>query len=271
MENRTYTVAQSTISGILLLDISVAKTKDQDLTSVIAGRLFEIISGRDCQKILLDLKGISLITSDVIGQLIMLHKKCQASDRQLKLCGVSPENRIALNIVRFDSLVDIYEGKPQAIAAFKIDELDSVEVDVDEGSAEEDLAQATAGDLDAQFRYGKCLETGRGVAQDFEAALKWYEKAADQGHAESEHALGVAYAYGLGVPQDFDVAFDWYKKAADLGHADAQYWIGVSLQHGLIDKIDIPRAIKWYNEAAEQGYEPARQAIAELRRGTPSD
>ena len=271
MENRTYTITQSTISGILLLDIAVAKTKDRDITPVMAERLFEIISRFDCRKILLDLRGIPFLTSDIIGQLIMLHQKCQASDRQLKLCGVSSQNRVSLNIVRFDTLVDVYEGKPQAIAAFKIDEHASAEVDVNGESADEFIKQAKAGDPEAQFRYGKCLETGRGVAPDFKAALNWFKKAADQGHAESEHAVGVAYAYGLGVPQDFAIAFDWYKRAADQGHADSQYWIGVSLHHGLIDKIDLPRALKWYKEAAEQGYEPAFQAIAELKRSNSTD
>lgn len=271
MENRTYTITQSTIAGILLLDIAVAPTKERDITPVMAERLFEIISRFDCQKILLDLRGIPFMTSDIIGQLIMLNQNCKANDRLLKLCGVSSQNRVSLNIVRFDTLVDIYEGKPQAIAAFKKDEHTSAVVDVNGDSADEFIEQAKAGDPEAQFRYGKCLETGRGVAPDFKAALTWFQKAADQGHVDAEHALGVAYAYGLGVPQDFTKAFDWYKRAADQGHADSQYWIGVSLQHGLVDKIDLPRALKWYKEAAEQGYEPAHQAIAELRRSTTAD
>ncbi len=268
MDKRMFTIAQSTIGGILVLDIVSAKSRDQDRTSMIAEKLFQIITASDCRQIILDLKGISFITSDVIGQLIMLHKKCQANNYQLKLCGAESDNRLALDMVRFDQLVDTYEHKAHAIAAFKLGEPPAVTEAVDEVSADDCLERARAGDLDAQYRYGKCLETGRGVAQDFHAALEWYEKAASQNHVDAQHAPGVAYAYGIGVPQNFEKAFDWYKKAADHGHAEAQYWIGVSMQYGLIDEVDIGRAIKWYTEAAEQGYSPAYDAIAELKRSS---
>ena len=64
-----------------------------------------------------------------------------------------------------------------------------VEADFQDGEAGEYQDKAEAGDLDAQFCLGKCLETGRGVTQDFKAALQWYEKAARKGHVDSQHAL----------------------------------------------------------------------------------
>ncbi|MGI9517791.1 MAG: STAS domain-containing protein [Pirellulaceae bacterium] len=267
MDNRKFTINPSTIGGILVLDLAAGKSGTDDGTSRVAGQLFEVISATSCRQVLLDLRGIQFITSDVIGQLIMLHKKCLANNHQLKLCGVTDANKMALDLVRFDKLVEFYESKPEAVAAFKAGQPpQSIEVEVS-GSADDFLAQAESGDLNAQFNYGKCLEAGQGVNQDFEAAVRWYDKAAKQGHVDSQHALGVAYAYGIGVPQDFDAAFGWYKKAADQGHAEAQYWIGVSLHHGLVGEVDTGKAIKWYNEAADQGYEPAHQAIAELKRG----
>ncbi len=266
MDNRKFTIDPSTIGGILVLDLASAKTGAEDGTSRVASQLFDIISGTNSQQILLDVKGITFITSDVIGQLIMLHKKCLANKHQLKLCGVTDANKMALSLVRFDKLVDFYESKPEAIAAFKADQPSSPEAYGVTGSAEDYLPQAEAGDIDAQYRYGRCLEAGRGVEQDFEAAAKWYEKAAQLGHVGAQHALAVAHAYGIGVPQDFATAFAWYKRAANQGHPEAQYWIGVSLHHGLVGEVDLSKAAKWYHEAAEQGYEPAHLAITELKR-----
>ncbi len=260
------TISQSSFADVLVLEIARPKSEARDRTSNFADRLFELVCESPCQQILLDLKGFSMITSDVIGQLIMLHTNCKAHDRQLKLCGVTGENRLALDVIQLHRLIDIHDSKAQAIAAFKLDEQKPAHHHVDDGSADEYLELAEAGNLDAQFRYAKCLESGRGVEQDFEAALTWFEKAAAQGHVDSQHALGVAYAYGIGVTQDIEMAFDWYKKAADQGHADSQYMIGMSLQYGLIDEVDIQRAVKWYNEAAEQGYRPAQNALAELKR-----
>ena len=271
MKARSFTVAHSTIGKILILDVAQAKPRDKHQIVGLANTLSDFISRSGCNQVIMDLKGIPFITSEIIGQLIMLHKKCRANDCQLKVCSVGPDNQLALKLVRFDSLVDIYELKAQAIAAFKVGAQKPPVFDEGELSATEYLEKAETGDLDAMFDYGRCLEAGREVTQDFIGALKWYERAAKRDHPESQHALGAAYAYGMGVTQDFGKAFRWYKRAADLGHPEAQYWIGVSMQYGLIDEVDTQRAIKWYNEAAEQGYEPARTAMDELKRAKAAE
>ena len=37
-----------------------------------------------------------------------------------------------------------------------------------------------------------CMSSGDGVTQDYEKAVQWYQKAADQGHAEAQYNIGVA-------------------------------------------------------------------------------
>ena len=43
-----------------------------------------------------------------------------------------------------------------------------------------------------------------------------------QGNADAQHNLGVIHHKGQGVAQDIQKAAQWYQKAADQGHADAQ-------------------------------------------------
>jgi TPR repeat protein len=57
-------------------------------------------------------------------------------------------------------------------------------------------------------------ETGRGVAQNYDEAAKWYRLAADQGHAEAQNNLGSLYANGRGVPRDDVAAYMWFALAA---------------------------------------------------------
>ena len=52
-------------------------------------------------------------------------------------------------------------------------------------------AKAMAGDVEAQYELGLLYEQGRGVIQDDEAAVKWFTKAADQGHAGAKRELEV--------------------------------------------------------------------------------
>ena len=52
--------------------------------------------------------------------------------------------------------------------------------------------------------------------------MKWYTKAAEQGHASAQYNLGVMYDTGKGALQDYKEAVKWYTKAAEQGHANAQ-------------------------------------------------
>ena len=45
-------------------------------------------------------------------------------------------------------------------------------------------------------------------------AVKWYRKAAEQGHAEAQFNLGCCYANGQGVAKDKVEAYAWFSMAA---------------------------------------------------------
>ncbi|KAI9201955.1 Sel1 repeat protein, partial [Polychytrium aggregatum] len=70
----------------------------------------------------------------------------------------------------------------------------------------------------AQNTLGRCYESGEGVKQDFNTALEWFSKAADQGsHSDSKSCIGSCYYYGQGVSKDWKKASEWYSKSADQG------------------------------------------------------
>ena len=69
---------------------------------------------------------------------------------------------------------------------------------------------------------GNCYEKGWSVAQDYQEAVKWYRKAAEQGYAEAQYELGNCYEKGWSVAQDYQEAVKWYRKAAEKGHAKAK-------------------------------------------------
>ncbi len=55
---------------------------------------------------------------------------------------------------------------------------------------------------------------GQGVPQDYAEAVKWFTKAAEQGHAKAQNNLGLMHEEGRGVPQDYVQAHMWYNLAA---------------------------------------------------------
>ncbi len=60
------------------------------------------------------------------------------------------------------------------------------------------------------------------MAQDYEKAVYWYTKAAEQGMSPAQFNLGVCYENGQGVPRNRKKAVEWFKKAAEQGNSGAQ-------------------------------------------------
>jgi hypothetical protein len=58
---------------------------------------------------------------------------------------------------------------------------------------------------------------GLGVAQNYPEAIKWFEKAAYQGHIEAQYNLGMMYYQGYGVGKNIETARKWLLLAEKQG------------------------------------------------------
>jgi TPR repeat protein len=110
--------------------------------------------------------------------------------------------------------------------------------------------------MEAQHRLGFCYQNGEGVEQDEAEAVKWYRKAAEQGHSQAQINLGICYDNGQGVEEERTEAMKWYRKAAEQGHSEAQFNLGICYDNDV--EMDVAEAVKWYREAAEQGHSQAQ-------------
>jgi hypothetical protein len=69
---------------------------------------------------------------------------------------------------------------------------------------------------------GYCLHEGIGVKKDYEAAARWYRKAAKAGDAKAQYTLGLCYLDGEGLRQSRRCAAYWFRKATHQGHKMAK-------------------------------------------------
>jgi TPR repeat protein len=120
---------------------------------------------------------------------------------------------------------------------------------------------ADQGNAIAEADVGVMYDNGQGVQRDYAEAMKWYRKAADQGNAIGQNNIGYMYEIGKGVQQDYAEAMKWFQKAADQGYAVAQYKIGSMYQLGQGAEGDYAKAAKWYRKAADQGYAEAQRKL----------
>ena len=75
----------------------------------------------------------------------------------------------------------------------------------------------------AQRRLGEHYYHGLNRAEDNDAALYWFTRAASQGDAHSQARVGDMYQYGLGTKPDNKLALEWYSKAAEQGNTYAMF------------------------------------------------
>ena len=120
---------------------------------------------------------------------------------------------------------------------------------------------AEQGHIDAQRYLGYMYSKGEGVPQDYVEGVKWYRRAVEQGDANAQSLLGGMYHEGEGVPQDYAEAAKLYRRAAEQGDAQAQHNLGLMHRRGEGVPQDYAEAAKWFRLAAEQGYYYVRKAL----------
>ena len=62
---------------------------------------------------------------------------------------------------------------------------------------------------------------GNRFPQKYEAAVRWFVKAAEKGNPKAQYNLGYCYENGIGIVSNRDEARSWYEKAAEKGNSDA--------------------------------------------------
>jgi len=116
---------------------------------------------------------------------------------------------------------------------------------------------AEQGLSEAQNNLGVMYKDGQGVKQDYQEAARWFMLAAGQDSKLAQLNLGWLYHAGKGVSQNADSARYWYLLSATKGHAPAQLNMGILC----LQQCDTAVGIYWLKKAAEQGSERAQRVL----------
>jgi len=113
------------------------------------------------------------------------------------------------------------------------------------------LELAEQGNLRAQVNLGYLLEIGVGVDENLQAALRWYEKAANNGDPRAQYLVGYKYYYGWGYEQDYAKAMEWFSKAADQDYSAAQHFLGNMYANGIGASVSYDKAMTYHRKAEQ--------------------
>ncbi|HGM5490081.1 TPA: tetratricopeptide repeat protein [Serratia fonticola] len=95
------------------------------------------------------------------------------------------------------------------------------------------------------YNFGYSYETEKNTE-----ALKWFQRAAEAGHAESQNILGTVYQTGdWGTEADPQLAIRWFERAAEQEDHNALMNLGTIYYLGEIVKVDYPRALTLFEQA----------------------
>lgn len=98
------------------------------------------------------------------------------------------------------------------------------------------------------------------IAQ-YEDAVAWYHKAADNGLAVAQCELGYCYDQGCGVVKDETASMKSYELAAEQEFPTAQYNMAVHYSYGCGVKVNLFKAVRLYALAAMRGWIPALNGL----------
>lgn len=117
--------------------------------------------------------------------------------------------------------------------------------------------------MEACERLGVFCKTDTYNHKDDAEAFKWNMKAATLGSATGAYLAGSALMFGEGVELNYEQARVALSAAAEAGNEGAQYLYGMMLDRALGGDRDQLSAIEWLEKAADLGNE---SAVAELRK-----
>jgi anti-anti-sigma factor len=83
-----------------------------------AAELYRLADQGDCRKLLLSFEGVSRVSSEMFGKLIMLNRRMTQKGGKLRVCLIIPEIRALMEMTRLDKVFDVRETESEAVAAF---------------------------------------------------------------------------------------------------------------------------------------------------------
>ncbi len=133
--------------------------------------------------------------------------------------------------------------------------------------------KAETGDAAAEYELGRSMLSPRPTDSEFESAIPWFRRSAEQGYAPAEYMYGSIFREGRWKnPQQL---VHWWTKAAEQGDINAQLWLGAHYEDGRDGvKRDYSQAVKWLSMAAKQGQPDSQVVLGQMYEngeGVPQD
>jgi TPR repeat protein len=116
---------------------------------------------------------------------------------------------------------------------------------------------------EAQFQYAMACMLGKSMAQDYDQALLWLKRSAENGWPKAESLLALCNLNGtvLFPGKDQAEGIKWLRRAAEHGDLKSQWVLGLKLIKGEGLPRNQAEALKWFRWSAEHGNPEAQNCL----------
>ncbi len=106
------------IRDVMVVSFNEAMVLDALQVQQIGDMLYQLVDGRACRKLILDLSKVQMLSSAALGVLINLKKKSDAIKGQIVLCGIRKEPMKVFQITHLHKVFTICPGEKEALVVF---------------------------------------------------------------------------------------------------------------------------------------------------------
>lgn len=103
---------------VLVITFTDGKILDSQRIEQVGRELHDAVPQAVHKRIVVNFRGVSFMSSQMITKLVMLNKTCKAQGIALKFSDVSPNVMEVFKITKLTKLFDIYDSEEKAIASF---------------------------------------------------------------------------------------------------------------------------------------------------------
>ena len=92
---------------------------DAESSPPLAERAWSIAEQYDINRIVIEVDHETLLSSYLVGQFILLHKRAHLSDGVMRLCGLTPENYRVIELMHLSDRFPNYPDREHAVMGYR--------------------------------------------------------------------------------------------------------------------------------------------------------
>ena len=116
----SHAVAVSTVKDVTIAKMTIATILDPLKIERIGADLSALAGNPLIRKIVVDMAGVTHLSSGALGMLVTAQQQCGATDSQLIICSLQPSLRRIFKISKLEKMFTFQKDQKKALEAFGV-------------------------------------------------------------------------------------------------------------------------------------------------------